>query len=98
MIQGLNFTTTVAYLAVLREVDPDRRFLTPSCGGGLDSARKMLTEDRELFGVIAESNPFSQGSGAPLPHVSLPGGGGRSRSAGRPGRLVVAWTMEAGRE
>ncbi len=60
VVQGLNFTTTVAYLASLREVDPQGRFLTPSLQRRLDSARKMLTQDREMFGVIAESNPFSQ--------------------------------------
>ena len=60
VVQGLNFTTTVAYLASLREVDPQGRFLTPSLQRRLDSARKMLTQDREMFGIIAESNPFSQ--------------------------------------
>ncbi len=60
VVQGLNFTTTVAYLASLREVDPEGRFVTPSLKRRLDSARKMLTVDRELFGIIADSNPFSQ--------------------------------------
>jgi len=60
VVQGLNFTTTVAYLASLREVDPQGRFLTPSLQRRLDSARKMLTQDREMFRIIAESNPFTQ--------------------------------------
>lgn len=59
-VQGLNFTTTVAYLAALREVDEAARFVTPSLQRRLDSARKMITQDRELFAILAESNPFSQ--------------------------------------
>lgn len=98
VIQGLNFTTTVAYLAVLREVDPDRRFMTPSLRRRLDSARKMLTEDRELFGVIAESNPFSQEAVRRFrTFLSLAAGGDLDLLADQAGWWWRG-TMEAGRE
>ena len=60
LVQGLNFTTTVSYFAALRQMDDVENFLTPSLKRRLDSARKMLTEDRELFTILAETNPFSQ--------------------------------------
>ncbi|QJB55212.1 prephenate dehydrogenase/arogenate dehydrogenase family protein [Pseudodesulfovibrio sp. zrk46] len=59
-IQGLNFTSTVAFLAAARDVDGIDKFLTPSFQRRLDSARKMLTQDMELFGIISEANPYLQ--------------------------------------
>jgi prephenate dehydrogenase len=59
-VQGLNFITTVAYLATARQVPGIEKFLTPSFGRRLEAARKMLTQDRELFQIIAEDNPFMQ--------------------------------------
>ena len=59
-VQGLNFTTTVAYLAAMRQVDNIDRFVTPSLTRRLDSARKMLTQDTELFATVAEANPYIQ--------------------------------------
>lgn len=60
VVQGLNFITTVAYLATARQTPGIEKFRTPSFERRLDAARKMLTQDRELFQLIAEDNPFMQ--------------------------------------
>ena len=60
VVQGLNFITTVAYLAAARQTPGIETFLTPSFGRRLEAARKMLTKDRELFQIISEDNPFMQ--------------------------------------
>ncbi|CCH48675.1 prephenate dehydrogenase [Pseudodesulfovibrio piezophilus] len=59
-IQGLNYTSTVAFLAAARDVNGIENFITPSFNRRLDSARKMLTQDTELFEIISEANPFLQ--------------------------------------
>jgi len=59
-IQGLNFVTTVSYLATLAGRPEIERFLTPSFNRRLDSARKMLTEDGDLFASLVEVNPYTQ--------------------------------------
>ncbi len=59
-VQGLNFITTVAYLAAARQTPGIENFLTPSFERRLEAARKMLTQDRELFQLISEDNPFLQ--------------------------------------
>jgi prephenate dehydrogenase len=59
-VQGLNFTSTVAFLAAMRDVDDIENYITPSFQRRLDSASKMLTQDTELFEVISEANPFLQ--------------------------------------
>lgn len=59
-VQGLNFITTVAYLAAARQTPGVEKFRTPSFERRLDAARKMLTQDRELFQLISEDNPFMQ--------------------------------------
>lgn len=59
-IQGLNFVTTVSYLATLANRPEFERFITPSFNRRLDAARKMLTEDSELFSSLVEINPYSQ--------------------------------------
>lgn len=59
-VQGLNFTSTVAFLAAARDVEGIENFVTPSFKRRLDSARKMLTQDTELFEIISEANPFLQ--------------------------------------
>ncbi len=59
-VQGLNFTTTVAFLAAMRQVKDVEKFMTPSLQRRLDSAQKMLTQDRELFETISEANPYTQ--------------------------------------
>lgn len=61
-VQGLNFTTTVAYLAAMRDVDGIENFLTPSLARRLEAARKMLTMDKDLFSTISENNPYLQQS------------------------------------
>ncbi len=60
VVQGLNFITTVAYLAAARQTPGIENFRTPSFERRLEAARKMLTKDRELFSLIAEDNPFLQ--------------------------------------
>ncbi len=58
-IQGLNFVTTISYLASMAHESEIEKFLTPSFYRRLDAARKMLTEDSELFQNIFEENPYS---------------------------------------
>lgn len=59
-IQGLNFVTTVSYLAALAEQKHIERFLTPSFQRRLEAAEKMITQDAELFTILFETNPFGQ--------------------------------------
>lgn len=59
-MQGLNFITTVAYLATARQIPGIEKFRVPSFERRLEAARKMLTQDRELFQLISEDNPFIQ--------------------------------------
>jgi prephenate dehydrogenase len=59
-VQGLNFITTVAYLAAARQIPGIEKFRVPSFERRLEAARKMLTQDRELFQLISEDNPFMQ--------------------------------------
>ena len=59
-VQALNFATTVALLASMRSEPQIERFVTPSFRRRLDSARKMLTEDREMFETISGANPYLQ--------------------------------------
>ncbi len=61
-IQGLNFATTVSYLATLGHRPELINFLTPSFERRLKSAKKMLTRDAELFAHLFEANPYSQES------------------------------------
>jgi len=57
-VQGLNFVTTVAYLAT---GNPDElaRYLTPSFKRRLAASKKLLLEDSKLFRLIYEANPSS---------------------------------------
>lgn len=43
----------------MAHVSEVEKFLTPSFYRRLDAARKMLTEDSELFQNILEENPYS---------------------------------------
>ena len=60
MIQGLNFISSVAYLATLAHNEELLPFVTPAVRRRLDAARKMLTEDAALFEGMFEANPASQ--------------------------------------
>ena len=62
LIQGLNFATTVSYLATLGHRPEQLDFMTPSFKRRLKSAKKMLTRDAELFSNLFEANPYSQES------------------------------------
>ncbi len=57
-IQGLNYVTTVSYLAAFSPDENIARFMTPSFHRRLQSARKMLTQDGELFTSLFEDNPY----------------------------------------
>jgi len=59
-IQGLNFTTTAAYLAAAGRFPGIENFVTPSFNRRLEAARKMFTKDSELFETIADANPYLQ--------------------------------------
>ncbi|MEG2172858.1 MAG: prephenate dehydrogenase [Desulfovibrionaceae bacterium] len=58
-IQGLNFISSVAYFATLAHKNEYLPFLTPSFRRRQEAARKLLTEDAELFEGLFEANPFS---------------------------------------
>ena len=58
-VQGLNFVSTVAYLASHASHEEFDRFLTPSFRRRLDAAKKLILEDADLFRLIYEANPYS---------------------------------------
>ncbi len=60
MIQALNFSSTIAFLACSREIPNIKNFVTPSFKRRLESARKMVTQDSDLFGTITDANQYSQ--------------------------------------
>lgn len=59
-IQGLNFVTTVSYLATLSHRPEMEDYVTPSFRRRLDAARKMLIQDKEMFCAMFEANPHAQ--------------------------------------
>ncbi|WP_027177590.1 prephenate dehydrogenase [Maridesulfovibrio bastinii] len=59
MIQSLNFSSSIAFLACARELPNIEKFVTPSFRRRLDSARKMVTQDSELFVTISDANEYS---------------------------------------
>ncbi len=59
-VQGLNFVTSVAYLATLAQRPDLADFATPSFTRRLEAARKMLTEDSALFAGLMDANPYTQ--------------------------------------
>ena len=59
-IQNMNYITNVAYFAMLAEREDLLSYLTPSFRRRLDAARKMLTEDAEMFSALFEANAHSQ--------------------------------------
>jgi len=59
-IQGLNFVSTVSYLAAIPSESSIKEFLTPSFRRRLEASQKMLTQDWEMFENIFEANPYSQ--------------------------------------
>lgn len=58
-IQGLNFISSVAYFATLAHKEEYLPFLTPSFRRRYEAARKLLTEDAQLFEGLYEANPYS---------------------------------------
>jgi prephenate dehydrogenase len=59
-VQGLNFVTTVAYLAAKPNNLDLARFVTPSFQRRLDAAKKLVLEDAPLFTALIEANPHAQ--------------------------------------
>ncbi|MFP5258997.1 MAG: prephenate dehydrogenase/arogenate dehydrogenase family protein, partial [Acidobacteriota bacterium] len=57
-VQGLNFVTTVAYLAS-QPAGEVEKYLTPSFARRLVSAEKLITKDAALFTALFEANPYS---------------------------------------
>lgn len=60
LIQGLNFVTSVSYLALLADKEDVMPYLTPSFERRLKAAEKMINKDAELFEGLFEANPSSQ--------------------------------------
>ena len=58
-IQNMNFITNLAYFALLAGQEDLLPFLTPSFRRRRNAARKMLTEDAQLFAGLFEANPHS---------------------------------------
>ena len=59
-IQGLNFVTTLAYLATLAQQPEIEDFLTPSFRRRLDAAESLMNRDAEMFTGLFEANPYGQ--------------------------------------
>ena len=59
MIQSLNFSSTIAFLACARELPNIEKFITPSFKRRLESAQKMVTQDSDLFVTITDANQYS---------------------------------------
>ncbi|WP_320172435.1 prephenate dehydrogenase [Maridesulfovibrio sp.] len=59
MIQALNFSSTIAFLACSREIPNIKKFVTPSFRRRLESAQKMVTQDSDLFVTISDANQYS---------------------------------------
>jgi prephenate dehydrogenase len=57
-VQGLNFVSSAAYLASLAQRDDLMPFITPSFRRRLEGARKLLTEDAEMFEGFTIANPM----------------------------------------
>lgn len=57
-VQGLNFISSAAYLASLARREDVLPFLTPSFRRRLEGARKLLTEDGDMFQGFTSANPM----------------------------------------
>lgn len=58
-IQNMNFITSLAYFALLARHEELLPYITPSFRRRMEAARKMLTEDAELFSGLFEANAYS---------------------------------------
>ena len=58
-VQGLNFISSAAYLASLAQREDVLPFLTPSFRRRLEGARKLLTEDGDMFQGFTTANPMT---------------------------------------
>lgn len=58
-IQNMNFITNLAFFAALADQDDLLPFLTPSFERRKNAAKKMLTEDAEMFNGLFEANGYS---------------------------------------
>ena len=59
-VQGLNFISSAAYLASLAQREDVLPFLTPSFRRRLEGARKLLTEDGDMFQGFTAANPMTR--------------------------------------
>ncbi len=59
-VQNMNFITSLAYCAQTANDTRLRDFITPSFKRRLEAARKLLTEDGDMFAGLFEANPYSQ--------------------------------------
>lgn len=58
-VQGLNFVSSAAYFASLAHRKELLPFLTPSFRRRLEGARKLLTEDADMFQGFTSANPMT---------------------------------------
>jgi prephenate dehydrogenase len=58
--QGLNFISSAAYFASLAQREDVLPFLTPSFRRRLAEARKLLTEDGDMFHGVTVANPMTK--------------------------------------
>ena len=59
-VQGLNFISSAAYLASLAQREDVLPFLTPSFRRRLEGARKLLSEDGNMFQGFTTANPMTK--------------------------------------
>ena len=62
IIQSMNFITSLTYFAMLADRQDLKPFITPSFVRRQEAARKLLTEDGELFTGLFEANPYAHES------------------------------------
>ncbi len=59
MIQSLNFSSSIAFFACARELPNIEKYVTPSFKRRLEAAKKMVTQDSDLFVTISGANQYS---------------------------------------
>lgn len=62
VIQSMNFITSLAYFAMLADHEELTPYITPSFLRRQEAARKLLTEDGELFTWLFDANPYAHES------------------------------------
>ncbi len=62
VIQSMNFISSLAYFAMLADHEELTPYMTPSFLRRQEAARKLLTEDGELFTWLFDANPYAHES------------------------------------